>query len=164
MKEKTSAKKLALDYFDFYYATTFGQEWNQIRLALLTGRKYVAVVKNYANRTQVINELKIQTALDFIDYSRQVNEKTQNERADQTHPIDLNIPKALKIFSFDTNDANQFVSPKPDETSLLSISFYFNAVLWNLTYALTIVWKKTIIVWTVLLFCLFLPWTFKKTT
>ena len=122
VKEKTSAKKLALEYFDFYYASTFGQEWNQMRLALLTGRKYVALVNNYANRTQTINELKNQTALDLIEYSRKVREKTQNEGepADQTHLIDLNIPKALKIFSFDTNNVTEFASPSSDETSLLS--------------------------------------------
>jgi hypothetical protein len=122
VKEKTSAKKLALEYFDFYYASTFGQEWNQMRLALLTGRKYVALVNNYANRTQTINELKNQTALDLIEYSRKVREKTQNEgeHADQTHLIDLNIPKALKIFSFDTNNVTEFASPSSDETSLLS--------------------------------------------
>lgn len=126
VKEKTSAKNLALEYFDFYYAPTFGQEWNQMRLALLTGRKYVALVNNYANRTQTISELKNQTALDVIEYSRQVEEKARSERGDTnqiTNLMDLNIPQVLKVFSFDTNDATQFASPKPDQTSLLSMSF-----------------------------------------
>ncbi|XP_074659745.1 5-cytosine rRNA methyltransferase NSUN4-like [Tubulanus polymorphus] len=51
-------KDVALDYFDVYHKAVFARKWPSIRLALLSLRKYTAVINNYAeNETDTVTDL-----------------------------------------------------------------------------------------------------------
>lgn len=123
LKEKTSPKNLALEYFDFFYGSTYGQEWHKMRLALLTGRKYTALVNNYSDWTETVKNLQNIAALNFFDYLLQHNLKElvdKNQDLENTKYFDqLKLPQALKIFLFDNGDTRQFDSPKANLNNLL---------------------------------------------
>ena len=95
MKEKNSPKKLALEYFDFFYASTFKEEWSSMRLAMLTGQKHMALVNNFSNLDVTLAHLQKQTALNVFEYLRRKNqdEKWLNDEEIQQ----LRIPPELKV-------------------------------------------------------------------
>lgn len=116
LQERESPTKVALDYFDFYYAPLYGQEWHSIRLALLTGKKYVALVNNFADWSSTVNELERSKALNIIDYSlKQLDIETKSQTLDK-----FKVPKALKVYSFDTGDTSLFEQPKINYKKLLN--------------------------------------------
>lgn len=95
MKEKNSPKKLALEYFDFFYASTFKEEWNSMRLAMLTGQKHMALVNNFSNLDVTLADLQKQTALNVFEYLRR---KNQDEKWLTDEEIQqLRIPPELKV-------------------------------------------------------------------
>ncbi|CAB3230122.1 unnamed protein product [Arctia plantaginis] len=49
LKKKTSPKYKALNHFDDFYGSVFGNKWPSMREALLRRPKYVAVVNNYGD-------------------------------------------------------------------------------------------------------------------
>lgn len=122
MKEKHSAKKLALEYFDFFYGATFKDEWHSMRLAMLTGQKYMAVVNNYSDDLATIQaSLQKQAALNMFDYLRRKNE---NEKwLDEESVRQLAIPPELKVYAFDTGETMRFESPSRDSNAKISNSY-----------------------------------------
>lgn len=54
---KPTASKLARDFFDSHYKQVYGAEWPSIRLALLSKPKFAAMVNNFSNKDEVIEEL-----------------------------------------------------------------------------------------------------------
>lgn len=133
LKEKRSAKNLALDYFDFFYAPLYGVEWPKIRLALLTGRKYTALVNNYSiNRNETINDLTKLGAFNLFEICMRSLEKHDNvdETATSSVVIDrkqikeLKIPTTLNVFCFDNGNASEFPSPSPDSNRKSSLFFF----------------------------------------
>ncbi len=111
---------MALEYFDFFYGTTFGTEWNQMRLAMLTGRKYVALVNNYANRDETIGNLERIAAIDLFGYASKFNAKLIQEKFSSLTEENLcdfknfNAPAAWKVYSFDNDDTRDFPAPSND--------------------------------------------------
>jgi hypothetical protein len=127
LKEKKSPKNLALEYFDFFYASSYQEEWNKMRVALLTGSKYVALVNNYSlDWHQTEQDLKQMTALNMLDFLAKLNAKN-NAQSDAKY-LDLmdkiKMPKAFKAFCFDSGDVRQFKQPKADSLALLSSRIY----------------------------------------
>lgn len=108
MKEKSSPKKIALEYFDFFYGSTFRQEWHGMRLAMLTGQKYIALVNNYSNLPQIRDNLEKQTALDMFDYISKLNK--DNEKFEELFKK-MKIPQELKIYTFDNRETRRFQAP-----------------------------------------------------
>ena len=107
LKEKRSAKHLALEYFDFFYASTYATEWQSMRLAMLTGTgKHTALLNNYMNDSGCLaateSDLRAETALSMFDHLSKANRRNQL----------LEIPQALKVYCFDTGDTRIFKPPK----------------------------------------------------
>jgi len=48
----------ALDNFDDFYGSVFGNRWKSIRIALLTQHKYIALVNNFGDTEQTIKALE----------------------------------------------------------------------------------------------------------
>ena len=116
---------MALEYFDFFYGASYGTEWNQARLAMLTGSKYAALVNNYASRDETTKLLSQMAAVDFFDFAR--NEKNQRGNTKE----DFLEPKMLKVFSYPTGDTSLFPSPKLTEHRLLSTNLKKNSNLFK---------------------------------
>lgn len=110
LKEKQSAKHTALEYFDFFYSSSFGMEWNKMRLGMLTGSKYTAMINNYSIHTDTLKQMQDLTALNMFEFA--LKNKPNNS--------ELKIPISLKVFCFDNGDTRQFPSPTPTENNLLS--------------------------------------------
>jgi hypothetical protein len=69
-KQKTAAPRLALEYFDFFYGASFGDEWHRARLAMLNEqRKYAALVNNYADWPSTLSQLESLTALNMYEFA-----------------------------------------------------------------------------------------------
>ena len=125
LKEKKSAKHTALEYFDFFYSSTFGNEWNKIRLAMLTGSKYAAMLNNYSsNHVETLQQLQSLAALDLFEFSfrhkmKSIETSSATEDA-KKRQLDLllkfkNQP-LLKLFTFDNGDTRFVID---DELKLL---------------------------------------------
>lgn len=70
-KKTKLPRELALDHFDLYYKPVFHQLWPSIRIALLSRRKYCAVVNNFVGDQQkIILELAELGASDLINLAR----------------------------------------------------------------------------------------------
>lgn len=95
LKEKSSPKKLALEYFDFYYSSTFQEEWHGMRMAMLTGQKYMALVNNYSNVDQTLEKLQKQTAIDVFNH---ISKQNYNNQSFDELKQRLKIPSKLKVF------------------------------------------------------------------
>jgi hypothetical protein len=115
--EKKLSKNQALEYFDFYYGPLFGLEWNKIRLALLTGQKYVALINNYSeSMSDTINKFKNITSFNLfqsLDDNLKKNDPLMFEEFKK-----LAIPAELKVFIFNNGDTSKFPSPVPDSERL----------------------------------------------
>ena len=120
---------MALEYFDFFYGTTFGVEWNQMRLAMLTGRKYVALVNNYSNWIEASENLEKLAAINLFDYTSRSNSMLIKENFDKLEQEKLdaykkfNAPAAWKVYTFDNGDISTFPNPTQDDDKLQSIFF-----------------------------------------
>ena len=127
MKEKYSAKAIALEYFDFFYGTTFGQEWNQMRIAMLTGRKHVALLNNYGNWVESSQELEKLAAINLFDHASKINAAYIKENFEHIDTQKLEeyknfrVPSAWKVYSFDSGDTRSYPSPTMDKNKLYSI-------------------------------------------
>ncbi|CAF0892571.1 unnamed protein product [Brachionus calyciflorus] len=114
LKEKKSSKKLALDYFDFFYGSTFGKEWNPMRLALLTERKYTALVNNYSNFIETNSKLEKLGSINLLNFLEKYHEKNKHDVSN------IHIPKNINIYTFDNGDTSQYPSPKQNSDNLMN--------------------------------------------
>lgn len=127
--EKTSAKTLALEYFDFYYGSTFGPEWSPIRLAMLTGSsKPTALINNFAiNSSDTMNRLEKETALNLFKFSFDYYQKSRfNANGEEKTPFDnlVRVPAMLKVFSFDVGNTARFPAPRFDSSNGGLLDYY----------------------------------------
>ena len=61
--KKKFPKDKALESFDDFYGSVYGNRWKSIRAALLTPHKYVALVNNFGDTEQTIDKLEAQGML-----------------------------------------------------------------------------------------------------
>lgn len=64
-RPKLPPTRLAVHHFDATYSTQLGQLWPSVRLAMLSERKYGALLNNFSHNA-VLTELKAQGCVDFI--------------------------------------------------------------------------------------------------
>ncbi|XP_059057712.1 5-methylcytosine rRNA methyltransferase nsun-4 [Achroia grisella] len=57
LKKKTSSKYKAMNHFDDFYGSVFGDKWEPMKEALLRRNKYVAVVNNYGEAEETVESL-----------------------------------------------------------------------------------------------------------
>lgn len=58
MQKKKQIKDKALESFDDFYGSVYGARWKSIRAALLTKHKYMALVNNFGDTQETIEELE----------------------------------------------------------------------------------------------------------
>ena len=122
--DKKSSKNQALEYFDFYYAPLFGTEWNKMRLALLTGQKYIALINNYSESSvEIIKQLKNLTSFNLFERIDQNLKKNDPKLVEEFK--NLNISTELKGFIFDNGDTSRFPSPSADSFGLSCQKTFF---------------------------------------
>lgn len=65
-RKKRYPKDVALRHFDEFYGNVYGKSWPSIRIALLSPRKYAAVVNSFLKRSDdILQELKQKGALNL---------------------------------------------------------------------------------------------------
>lgn len=84
-----------------------------MRLALLTGRKYTALINNYANYIETTKYLEQMAAVNMLKFLDKYHEKNDSK-------CDIELVKNLNIFTFDNGDTRDFPSPKPSLANLLN--------------------------------------------
>lgn len=84
-----------------------------MRLAMLTGRKYVALVNNYSDFIETGALLEKNASINFLKYLDMYHSKHNSS-------IEPNLPKNLNIFTFDNGDCRDFTSPKPSSNGLMN--------------------------------------------
>ncbi|KAG4074464.1 hypothetical protein HA402_015753 [Bradysia odoriphaga] len=63
--KKKSTKDRALESFDDFYGSVYGQRWNSMRAALLTEHKYVALVNNFGDYESTVTALEAGGAINL---------------------------------------------------------------------------------------------------
>lgn len=84
-----------------------------MRLAMLTGKKYVALVNNYSNFIETGAYLEKSASINLLKFLEMYHEKHKTE---SNHIF----PKNLNIFTFDNGDNRDFSSPKSDSIDLMN--------------------------------------------
>lgn len=74
-KEKKGGKKapseVAIEFFDKHYKQVYRDEWPSLRLSLLSKPKFAAVVNNFADKEETIEELKSKGCLSIKEIYNQ---------------------------------------------------------------------------------------------
>lgn len=84
-----------------------------MRLAMMTGKKYVALVNNYSNFIETGAYLEKIASINLLKYLEMYHDKQKTE-------LDQSFPKNLSIFTFDNEDIRDFSSPKSDSIGLMN--------------------------------------------
>ena len=98
-------------------------EWNKIRLAMLTGSKYTAMINNYsANRAQTIQRMQSMAAMDLFEFSfrQKLNAIETSVETDETKKRQLEFLTKFKSQSF----PNTFIFENGD-TRFIFLSAFF---------------------------------------
>ncbi|KAM8930169.1 5-cytosine rRNA methyltransferase NSUN4 [Pelodytes ibericus] len=134
--------RLALQYFDMNYSGQFGDLWPSIRISLLSEQKYGALVNNFSQKENIIENLSLLNAKDFIlEAQSAAGELLSDGALDSTNirkdelPVNANDSEAnmqglvkkreknllsslhhlnLSCFTFPRGDISRFPSPRPD--------------------------------------------------
>ncbi|XP_061549959.1 5-methylcytosine rRNA methyltransferase NSUN4 [Phycodurus eques] len=144
VKEKWAASRpkhpptsLAVKHFDVTYCSQLGQLWPSVRVALLSERKYGALLNNFCNDA-FVDDLTSQGCRDFItatdrkeyvcmerDPQVKFSEKsdaTSLEKHDMIVQQQLSAPHLstnIKCFVFPRGDITRFKPARPDMSGLL---------------------------------------------
>ncbi|KAL7741211.1 hypothetical protein ACLKA6_015103 [Drosophila palustris] len=71
----------ALDNFDDFYGSVYGGRWKNMRAALLTEHKYVAMVNNFGDTEQTCSMLELDGAINIKSLINLARERQENEPA-----------------------------------------------------------------------------------
>ncbi|XP_055386297.1 5-methylcytosine rRNA methyltransferase NSUN4 [Condylostylus longicornis] len=78
LQKKVTATKRALDHFDDFYSTVFGNRWKSIRVALLSQHKYVALVNIFGDSENTCKALELQGAINVRSLFNLAQERLKN--------------------------------------------------------------------------------------
>ncbi|CAK1555915.1 unnamed protein product [Leptosia nina] len=87
LKKKTGPKYKALNHFDDFYGSVFGNQWESMREGLLRKSKYVAIINNYGDAEETMEYLS-QRGAHCLKYLMSVQQDFHNE-----YPTDNIKPK-----------------------------------------------------------------------
>lgn len=76
---KMLATQKALNQFDIHYKQVFGSEWHSMRLAMLSKKKFAALVNNFSDKMATIDELEALGCLNMQDIYKQELGKYEDE-------------------------------------------------------------------------------------
>ncbi|XP_069700133.1 5-methylcytosine rRNA methyltransferase NSUN4 [Periplaneta americana] len=117
-KDRKSMKKYsvdrALEHFDDFYKTVYGNRWPSIRLALLSPHKYCAVINNYGDSDVAMSDLQNIGALNVRTLIELEKENIQNRKKEERRNRDLE-----KIFRLDKKLEDVMISKEREELKSL---------------------------------------------
>lgn len=135
---KHSPTRLALQNFDANYNVQLGKIWPSIRVALLSERKYGALLNQFSKQSS-LEDLQSQGCRDFIsdtdgeDLQLCTNEKSNvgceeestdvqlnNSDSGSQQPTPLQLSPNIKCLVFPQGDVTRFKPARPDAFGLLS--------------------------------------------
>ncbi|CAN9503212.1 unnamed protein product [Ophioblennius macclurei] len=129
--------RLALQHFDATYNVQLGNIWPSVRVALLSERKYGALLNHFSNHN-VLEDLQSQGCSDFVsnrdgdvevDEPLSTNQKSEEEStagplnssdSDGQQPTGLQLSPNIKCLVFPRADVTRFKPARPDTLGLLS--------------------------------------------
>ncbi|CAK1586759.1 unnamed protein product [Parnassius mnemosyne] len=117
LKKKTGPKYKALNHFDEFYGSVFGEQWPPMKEALLRRSKYVAVINNYGDAEETISYLTNRGAhcLKELMKIQQDFHKTYNPIQDSTEMESQSHANVLKdyVSKLQTSEVSE-IYPKTD--------------------------------------------------
>ncbi|XP_071382990.1 5-methylcytosine rRNA methyltransferase NSUN4 [Centroberyx affinis] len=140
-RAKSPATSLALHYFDATYSLQLGQQWPSARAALLSERKYGALINSFSHKA-VQADLQAQGCRDFVSHTDQeaaqpfleqeaggesegrMEEESsvslkKSDRVDQ-ELSPLRLSPNIKCLVFPRGDITRFKAARPDMSGLLA--------------------------------------------
>ncbi|XP_037537427.1 5-methylcytosine rRNA methyltransferase NSUN4 [Nematolebias whitei] len=133
-RPKHPPTRLALQHFDATYGPELGPRWPSVRVALLSERKYGALINIFASDVDLA-ELEAQGCRDFIkDQVALTSSEHIVEGEAKTDPSDSSMSRAeadgllqsplqissnVQCFVFQRGDITRFKPPRPDQFGLL---------------------------------------------
>ncbi|GBP29490.1 hypothetical protein EVAR_93287_1 [Eumeta japonica] len=81
LRKKTSPKYKALNHFDEFYGSVFGNKWVSMKTALLRNSKYVALVNNYGSPEET-TEYLVNRGAHCLNKLMEVQQQYQDENPD----------------------------------------------------------------------------------
>ncbi|KAF6720318.1 5-methylcytosine rRNA methyltransferase NSUN4 [Oryzias melastigma] len=133
VKEKWAATRvkhpptrLALQHFDATYGAQLGELWPSVRIALLTEKKYGALLNNFSIESSIA-DLQAQRCRDFISNRYGGAEPSEVGAEKQTREADADdqqmspppLSPNIKCFVFPRGDVTRFKPARPDKHGLL---------------------------------------------
>ena len=112
-------RDLALEHMDNFYDKVFGLSWNSARLALLSPRKYAAVINIFADPEETERLMEELDAIDLARYYRRHWKKYQRHKTRQEL---LKSKKAAKVQELATEQGIDPSSIDPDTVIVSDIS------------------------------------------
>ncbi|XP_031588187.1 5-methylcytosine rRNA methyltransferase NSUN4 [Oreochromis aureus] len=127
-RPKLPPTRLAVHHFDATYSTQLGQLWPSVRLAMLSERKYGALLNNFSHNA-VLAELKAQGCVDFISEREREVPSCLEEKSEEPSDVSmkssdvdgeqLSLSPNIKCLVFPRGDVTRFKPARPDKNSLL---------------------------------------------
>ncbi|XP_026229365.1 5-methylcytosine rRNA methyltransferase NSUN4 [Anabas testudineus] len=131
-RPKHPPTSLALQHFDATYSVQLGQIWPSVRVALLSERKYGALINNFSSDSALGN-LQVQGCRDFIsDTDTEAQSCSQpesevdfsdvsvkNSDVDGQQRCPLQLSSNIKCVVFPRGDITRFKPARPDRYGLL---------------------------------------------
>lgn len=119
MQKKKFPKDKALENFDDFYGSVYGNRWKSIRAALLSPHKYVALVNNFGDTEETIASLEAEGAINVRLIYNVAKENLETKRLnflnttnEQTTEMDRKLSNILQKQKYDEIAA---VYPKNSE-------------------------------------------------
>ncbi|KAL3988283.1 beclin [Sarotherodon galilaeus] len=127
-RPKLPPTRLAVHHFDATYSTQLGQLWPSVRLAMLSERKYGALLNNFSHNA-VLAELKAQGCVDFISERETEVPSCLEEKSEEPSDVSmkssdvdgeqLSLSPNIKCLVFPRGDVTRFKPARPDKNGLL---------------------------------------------
>ncbi|KAM6918501.1 5-cytosine rRNA methyltransferase NSUN4 [Xenentodon cancila] len=133
-RPKYPPTRLALQHFDATYGAQLGQLWPSVRVALLSERKYGALLNHFFHDAAVA-DYQMQGCKDFICDGAQEAQPSSEQRSasteefsdvtpqeaclDTQQQVSLRLSPNIKCFVFPRGDVTRFKPARPDRFGLL---------------------------------------------
>ncbi|XP_022056372.2 5-methylcytosine rRNA methyltransferase NSUN4 [Acanthochromis polyacanthus] len=126
--------RLALHHFDATYSVQLGKLWPSVRVAMLSERKYGALLNNFCHDA-VLVDLQAKGCRDFItnreeDAMPSLEQNSETQAQDESSDVSLkksdidgrqiNLSPNIKCLVFPRGDVTRFKPARPDAYGLLS--------------------------------------------
>nr|XP_004570629.1 5-methylcytosine rRNA methyltransferase NSUN4 [Maylandia zebra] len=127
-RPKLPPTRLAVHHFDATYSTQLGQLWPSVRLAMLSERKYGALLNNFSHNA-ALTELEAQGCVDFISEREKDVPSCLEEKSEEPSDVSmkssdadgeqLSLSPNIKCLVFPRGDVTRFKPARPDKNGLL---------------------------------------------